>query len=100
MKYGKILNVCTNMYPVANKQKENLEWKIEYIEGENFPKGFVLREDEKGVVLEKHFDDKSLNIDVLMRFEGAQLMVEQNFHQCFSEVRKLIKDSVPIYVKL
>lgn len=35
-----------------------------------------------------------------MRFEGARLMVEQSFHQCFSKVRKLIKDSIPIYVKL
>ena len=78
----------------------NASGRIEYIDGKNFPKGFVLRNDENGVVLEKHLDDKSLNVEVIMRFEGARLMVEQNFYQCFSEVRKLIKDSIPVYVKL
>jgi len=62
--------------------------------------GFMLREMQHGIVLEKHLYGKEKNVDVVMVFEGRKININEDFEYCVKEARKYVPIEIPLYVDL
>ena len=72
---------------------------IVFISKKFFRKGYLLRETKKGVILEKYYNAKS--VDVIAEFIGKNIRIDGDLEECIKEARKYITDKdCIIYVDL
>lgn len=80
---------------------ENKFGNVKFIPRNEFSKGYLLRENKSGVVLEKHYDSEHVNVDVVAEFEGAHLSNDADLHWLLSEFRNyVVEQDVILYVAL
>ena len=80
---------------------ENKFGNVKFISQNEFSKGYLLRENKIGVVLEKYYDEEHQNVDVVAEFEGAHLSNEADLHWLLSEFRDyVVEQDVILYVTM
>ena len=80
---------------------ENKFGNVEFISQNEFSKGYLLRENKSGVVLEKHYDSEHMRVDIVAEFEGTHLNNDADLHWLLCEFRNYVVDQdVILYVAL
>ena len=72
--------------------------KVEFKSRNEISEGYVLWEEEDGLVLEKHTAGAA---EVVAKFTGATFNRDRDMRRCLADARGHVKDmKVPIYVDL
>ena len=69
---------------------------VVFIAKKSFTKGYLLRETNKGVVFEKYYSAK--NVDLVAEFIGKCIRIDEDLQECIKEARKYVDDTTVIYV--